>query len=123
MLSKFIQNDDAVARMYTSPPEDVQITDRPRCPNPSQQCIAHLGESVFVRQLNPGTHATRTEDYCLHMVDERLSWIALPGSLNFGSKMNGTVVSLKELCQDILLQCASRALFGSELMDQNPRLA
>jgi hypothetical protein len=123
MLSKFIEDKDAVARLYKSPPDQIQSTDRPRHPNPNQVCIAHLGESVLVRQLNPGIHATKTETACLEMIQERLTWKRLPDHVVTNGETNGRIVSLKKLCQEVLLESASNAVFGQALMNLNPHLS
>jgi hypothetical protein len=117
-----MKDENAVARMYTCPPPYVQNTNRPRLPNPKQVCVSHLGESVLLKQLSGGEEAAKTESYALRMIQDRLKWSSLPGEVIFSPKANYRVLSLKALCQDVLLQCSSRAFFGNALMDINPNL-
>lgn len=122
MLMIFMKNESAVTRMYTCPPPYVHETNHLRLPNPKKVCVSHLGEAVLLKQLSGGEEAAKTEGYALRMIQDRLKWSSLPGQITSSPKANCRVLSLKALCQDVLLQCTSRALFGNALMDINPDL-
>ncbi|KAF1948953.1 cytochrome P450 [Byssothecium circinans] len=122
MLTTFIQDEEAISRMWASPPKFIRETKGPRYPNPNDLCIAHLGESILVQQLNAGPQSKKTEDICIRKIEAKMAWNLIPESLTRTSDAKTKVLSLKQLCQSVLLQCASRAIFGDVLMDTNPNL-
>ena len=92
-------------------------------PNPTGKCLAVLLYELHKVQLHPGDHLEELTDMFVQHIESLLRWNTLPSKCTLQSMANEKKVSLMGLCQEILVDVGSRAMFGDLLIQIQPDLA
>ena len=82
----------------------------------------HLGEGVHRQQLHPGDQLEDITSKYLDVIRRRLSWDEIPDNAASPSTEKKKIVSLYSWCAAVLGNATIQALFGSALLEIEPRL-
>ena len=92
-------------------------------PNPTKKSLAVLTYELNKVQLHPGPKLDHLTDKFMEYIENFLKWDTLPQRSILQSTSAVKRVSLMALCQEILVDAGSRAIFGATLTDIQPDLA
>ena len=92
-------------------------------PNPTKKCLAVLTYELHKGQLHPGPELESLTNKFVQHIESFLRWDTLPAKCTLEAKSGERKVSLMGLCQEILVDVGSRAIFGNKLIQIQPDLA
>ena len=92
-------------------------------PNPSKKPFASLNYDINKAQLHPGKKLDALTDKFMAFIERFLHLNTIPRESIIQQGITSKRLSLMGLCQSVLVDAGSRAIFGSRLTDISPDLA
>ena len=92
-------------------------------PNPTKKSFAVLNYELNKTQLHPGSKLDNLTDKFMEYIEGFLKWESFPQRSLLQTTSNWKRISLMALCQDILVDAGSRAIFGATLNNIQSDLA
>ena len=90
--------------------------------NPSASDFTHLGSRICQQQLLPGKELNVLQDVFMDRIHKSLHWDKITPKITLASSPEAKTISLLGWCREVLLDSATRAFFGDELLEINPNL-